>query len=222
MIIAFEGNLGAGKTLGMTVFTWYFALECNANVLSNLPYKPEAFAKHQAKNPDFWLGYLGDFTDFVTLAENGGGIIAWDEFHQSADSRSWARKTQVYFTQFAMYLRKINSPMFFTSQSVINQVDVRIRQILDGVIVCRKTAGAFVYELYDAVTWQRKKRFVLPRFFVQKFFSVYDTYRIVRPVEFPSTDRQYVDFLDKLEAGMRESRALARREIPLDDFFKVS
>lgn len=221
MLVAFEGNLGAGKTLGMTVFAWYFSLECGTNVISNLPLRPEAFAKHQVADPDFWLGYLQTFSDFTVLAEHGGGIIAWDEFHLSVDSRSWARKTQVYTTEFLMYLRKLNSPLFFTSQSVLNQIDVRVRRILDAIIVCRKTAGAFIYDLYDAVTYVRRRRFVLPKFFVSKFFSVYDSYRICRPVEFPTTDRTYMEFLDKLEKAMRGSREVARRDIPLDEFFKV-
>lgn len=221
MIIAFEGNLGAGKTLGMTVFTWYFSLMSDANVLSNLPLRADAFQKHSAKNPDFWLGYLDNFDDFIPLTERGGGIVAWDEFHQSVDSRSWARKTQVYFTEFAMYLRKINAPLFFTSQSVANQIDVRIRQIIDGIIVCRKSPQMFHYTMYDAVTYRYKKSWKLPRFFIQKFFSVYDSYRIVRPVSFPSTERAYIDFLDGLEKAVRRSPAIRRRDIPLDPFFMV-
>lgn len=221
MIVGFEGQLGAGKTLGMTVFTWYFSLAAGTNVLSNLPLRQEAFARHRLKNPDFWLGYLAEYADFVDLAKRGGGIVAWDELHQSMDSRTWQRKTQIYWTEFAMYLRKINAPMFFTSQSVTNQVDVRIRQIVDGIVVCSRSSGQFTYRLFDAISGQHRKTWRFPRFFIQRFFSVFDSYRIVRPVRFPTTDRAYVDFLDKLQAAIEDSPAMKRRDIPLDDFFKV-
>ena len=78
-----------------------------------------------------------------------------------------------------------------------------------------------ISELYDAVTLRRKKAWRLPRFFVEKFFSVYDTYRIVRPVDFPSTEREYIKFLDAVEGAVRRSPAIQRRDIPLDPFFMV-
>lgn len=210
--------MGSGKSLGMLIFTWYYSLNCKANVLSNLPLREEAFAKHKVSKPDFWLGYLQSEKDFVELARRGGGIIAWDEMHQSMDNRTWARKTQVMMTEFFMYLRKIGAPLFFTSQSIRNQLDVRVRNVLDVAVLCSKSRSGFCYEFYDFVSGLRKKRIFIPREWASKFFAVYDTRRIVRPVSFPETEREYVRFLDDLQKATEEIGK--RSEIQLDPMFQ--
>lgn len=214
MIIAFTGNLGSGKTLGMTVWAWHFSLRTRSNLLSNLPYRPEAFQRHKKAIPGFWLGYLEDQEGFVELAKRGGGIIAWDEIHQSIDSRSWARKTQVYFTQFLMYLRKLDSPLFLTTQS-LGQIDVRVRSIIDFVVYCERYRSGFLY-LVTTADGRVLRRSYLRQGDAKQWFSVFDSYRIVRPVEFPATEREYVRFLDRLQGAIPK-----RRQPKLSSFFGV-
>lgn len=211
--------MGAGKSLGMTIFTWYYSLKARSNVMSNLPYRPEAFAKHKAQRESFFLGYMKSQDDFIELTRRGGGIVAWDEMHQSMDSRSFARKTQIYFTQFMMYCRKIQAPVFFTSQSIQNQMDVRIRQVIDLEVVCSKSKAGFKYELWDPVSGIIRKRIFIPLSVASRFYGVFDTRRIIRPVEFPATEREYITFLDRLEAAVQE--AGESRQLPLDDMFAI-
>lgn len=211
--------MGAGKSLGMTIFTWYYSLAARSNVMSNLPYRPEAFAKHKAQRESFFLGYMKDQDDFIDLARRGGGIVAWDEMHQSMDNRSWARKTQIYFTQFLMYMRKIQAPVFFTSQSIRNQMDVRVRNVLDLAVLCTKSSSAFHYQLWDPVSGITRKRISIPRRVASKFFGVFDTRRIIRPVEFPATEKEYVAFLDRLEAAVAD--AGETQQLPLDGMFGI-
>lgn len=211
--------MGSGKSLGMTIFTWYYSLACGTNVMSNIPLREDAFQKHKANNSDFILGYLESEQGFLELTQNGGGIIAWDEMHSSLDNRTWARKGQVMMTQFFMYLRKIGAPLFFTSQSIEHQLDVRVRNVLDMAVICSKNRGGFAYTFYDFISGQVKKRIFIPKSIASKFFGVFDTRRIVRPVDFPQTERQFLDFLDKLQEAT--ARLGDEREIELDDFFKV-
>ena len=118
-----------------------------------------------------------------------------------------------------MYLRKMNSPMFCTSQSVDHMLDVRVRKVLDLVISCRKTKGGFRYLLWDAKTGEHHGTRFIPYQVARLFYGFFNTKRIVRPVWFPTTERGYIDFLDALEAAVIE--ADTRPLPPVPDLFRM-
>lgn len=220
MIVGFQGHLGAGKTLGMIIWGYYYSLRCKgANILSNLPLRKGYYARQRAVNPDFWLAHYKSVDDFLYLVERGGGICLFDEFHLAADNRSWARKEQIYLTEFLMYLRKMGTPLFFTSQTVKNQVDVRLRATMDLIIDCQKTKAGFIYTVWDAKEGLYLGRKFFPMRVAQLFYNVYDSYKIITPVDFPSTERAFKQFITDLDTAV--AKAYGSREAPIPDIFRV-
>ncbi|MBX5477122.1 MAG: hypothetical protein IRZ18_08395 [Clostridia bacterium] len=215
MIIGFQGPMGSGKTLGACIWAWRYALLAGgAPVMANLALRPEYFARHAQRNPGFHVRLLQSEEDFVELARAGGGWVIFDEIHQNLDSRTYAGRQQIYFTQFLMYLRKLRMPLILTSQSIAHQVDVRVRANLDVLVDCHKTRWGFRYDVFDARSgvYQGSRR--VPWRTATQFYGIYDTYQLIRPVEFPTTERQYVQFLEALEDAQAEQMPRRRRPVP--------
>lgn len=200
MIIGFEGGMGSGKTLGATIWAWRYSLASGGlPVMANYRMHPQYWARHAALNPGFTLRVMTREDDWVDFAADGGGYVVYDEIHQNLDSRAYAGKQARYWTQFLMYLRKLRITMLLTSQSIRHQVDVRIRDNIDLLVECRKTKAGFAYDLWDPKAEKYLGRRFIPYRTASLFYGIYDTYYLVRPMRFPTTEKAYVEFLDALE-----------------------
>lgn len=186
----FQGNLGEGKTFGMAVMAQYFATRARragirADIYSN-------FDLLNAKP-------LTSYRDFYDVARSEASICLLDEAHVNLDARLFHRGGNIYMTQFFFYLRKLNSSLFMTTPNIRN-LDSRIRLLTNILVDCHKISGGFLYEIYD---WQaerllRKKFLPLP--VAKKIWAtgMYDSHAIIRAVEFPSNERAFDNFLDKI------------------------
>lgn len=192
----FQGNLGEGKTFGMTLFATYYASRAkraglNVDLFSN-------FGLKNAKE-------LTHYTDFYKVAKAQNSIVLLDEAHVNLDSRLFHKGSNIYMTQFFFYLRKLRSSLFMTTPSIRN-VDSRMRLLTNILVDCHKLPNGFRYDIYDLQAEKLLRRKFLPKFKAEQLFKLglYDTHSIVRAVQFPSTEREFDNFLNKIEEIQKE------------------
>jgi hypothetical protein len=180
----FDGTLGAGKTLGMTLFSHYYADRTGATIFSNYG------GGHKQ---------IQDYRFLLDVAKQRSSIIQIDEAQVSFDSRFFARKGQVYMTQLLFYLRKLRATMFLSSPSIDN-IDSRVRQITNIYVFCENKRGMFNYTLFDFQSGKQLRKFALPH---QKAFDFvsnkFETGTIVEPFEFPTDDTLFKAFLHEIK-----------------------
>ena len=186
----FQGNLGEGKTFGMSVLAWYFKVRAgragiNTDIYANFDLKG-------AKS-------LTSYRDFYSVAESEASICLLDEAHVNLDSRLFHRGTNIYMTQFFFYLRKLSASLFMTTPNIRN-LDSRMRQLTNILVDCHRVTGGFMYDIYDFQVEKLLRRKFLPRYIAQQIFAtgMYDSHAIVRAVEFPANERAFDRFLDQI------------------------
>lgn len=186
----FQGNLGEGKTFGMAVMAQYFA----------------ARARRVGIRADIYANFdllgakpLTSYRDFYDVARSQASICLLDEAHVNLDSRLFHRGANIYMTQFFFYLRKLNASLFMTTPNIRN-LDSRIRLLTNILVDCHKITGGFLYEIYDWQAVRLLRRKFLPLPIAKKIFAtgMYDSHSIIRAVEFPSNERNFDNFLDKI------------------------
>lgn len=189
----FQGNLGEGKTFGMSTFAHYFA---NKARRSHVDIK--LFSNYGLKGASDIINYK----DFYALAEAQGSICCLDEAHTSLDARLFAKGSNIYFTQFIFYLRKLKSSWFLSSPNIMN-LDSRVRMLTNILVNCHKTPAGFNFEFYDfqAQSYgpygKLLRRKFLPMVKAKEIFEtgLYDTNKILRTIPFPSNEREFDKFL---------------------------
>jgi len=184
--ISFEGGLGSGKTLGMTFF-----LKCEQSLMGKTIY-----ANYPLQFPYEPLNMkqlLATMTDLVDVS------VAIDEFHIFCDSRVAASKRNLMMSYFGTQTRKRNVSFYFTSQ-FLDQVDKRIRRLVDYRIFCESLGGDwFRYLMYDLTQMMPKTKV----FYLYGPF-VYNQYRTDKVIDVFSGHISKKDF-EKMEAGSEES-----------------
>lgn len=204
----FQGNLGDGKTFGASVLSHYFKARARkAGVKVDLY---SNFGLYGSKE-------LRDYKDFYNVARSMNSIAVLDEAHINLDSRMFSRGSNIYMTQFFFYLRKLRCSLFMTSPHIRN-LDSRVRQLTNILVDCHKRGGGFSYDIYDFAGEKLVKRLYMPPQVAKKLFEVglYDTHAIVRNVQFPSNERVFDDFLDKVVAARDD--AMRTRQNEVDEF----
>ncbi|MBE3584940.1 MAG: hypothetical protein IMW94_01965 [Thermoanaerobacter sp.] len=188
----FTGNLGDGKTFGMSVLAHYFA---NKARRAGIPV--DLYANYDLKG----AYHLKHYTDFYRVAKSPNSICLLDEAHVNLDSRLFHRGSHIYMTQFFFYLRKLHASLFMTTPHIRN-LDSRMRQLTNILVVCQKMGGGFMYDIYDYQAERLLRRRFMPKYIVQQLFEagLYDTHAIIRSIEFPANERTFDSFLTKLIA----------------------
>lgn len=188
----FQGNLGEGKTFGMSVFAHYYAYKARKAGI-----KVDLYSNYDLKGAK----ELKNYKDFYEVAKSESSICLLDEAHVNLDSRLFSRGMNIYMTQFMFYLRKLNTSLFMTTPHIKN-LDSRMRQLTNILVDCHRVPGGFLYDIYDFQAERLLRRKFMPKFIAEQIFKVgiYDTHSIIRAIEFPSTDRQFDKFLDQIIA----------------------
>lgn len=186
----FTGNLGEGKTFGMSVLAHYFASRARKAGLS-----VDIYANY---------GLLGskplvNYKDFFHVAKSQNSICLMDEAHVNLDSRLFHKGSNIYMTQFFFYLRKLHASLFMTTPNIRN-LDSRIRLLTNILVFCRRSSGGFAYDIYDFQAEKLLSQKFLPRYIANEIFKagMYDTDAIIRNVEFPGSEREFDKFLTKV------------------------
>lgn len=206
----FQGNLGEGKTFGASVLAHYFASR----------------AKRVGIPVDLYSNYglqgshdLKSYKDFYGVAKSPNSIVVLDEAHVNLDSRLFGKGANIYMTQFFFYLRKLRCSLFMTTPNIRN-LDSRMRMLTNILVICNKWGGGFRYQFWDMQGERLLRTAFMHRHVAKEIFKcrIYDSHAIVRNVEFPSNERTFDSFLEKIieirkkkfdEAREREDELIA-------------
>lgn len=186
----FQGNLGEGKTFGASVLAHYFASR----------------AKKSGVPVDLYSNYglqgskeLCSYKDFYQVAKSPNSIVVLDEAHVNLDSRLFGKGANIYMTQFFFYLRKLCCSLFMTTPNIRN-LDSRMRMLTNILVTCNKWGGGFRYQFWDLQGERLLRTAFMHRHVAQEIFKckIYDSHAIVRNIDFPSNERTFDTFLDKI------------------------
>lgn len=162
MVFGFVGTLGAGKTLFMSYLAHKVHQSRGGGLYAN-------YALHGAERVNTW-------DDLFSLSD---GLICLDELQVIADSRAFSKKENLQFSQWLLQTRKIGLDLFFTTQN-LNQVDLRVRNVLDYVaILMRKSRRSPLSQVWivDFQFGLPKNKFPLRH--SEHLYQLYDTYQQV-------------------------------------------
>ncbi|MDP4086028.1 MAG: ATPase [Bacillota bacterium] len=187
-----QGPLGAGKTFVMSLLAHHWKERVlgqggNVQLFSNYGLKDSKPMTH--------------YTDWYEVAAAQGSICCWDEAQMSFSNRKWSKYGATLATEVMMYTRKMQSVQMYCSPS-INNVDSRIRQIVEVLINVRKIGDkGFSLHFTDWQTGEFMHKQFLPMFKAKQVFKLdlYDTFNMVQGFPLPQTEKQGEQFFEKLE-----------------------
>lgn len=211
-LICVMGPLGAGKTTGASIFPWLWkgAVEGRGGSLK-LFANYDLYGAERMDQPEDWY----------KVAEAHGSVCVWDEAHRTFDSRRFSAFENILATELLTYVRKMASIQVFATPS-INRLDTRIREIIEILIVVRKTGTGTCYDLYDyqADFGGRYGRFLHTKFIPNnKLKQIYqlelfDSHSFVSRFPLPTTKQGAEKFWRDLEAA--HWRGVQRRRKVVD------
>jgi len=187
-----EGPLGSGKTLMMSILAHHFKHQ-----VQRIGGDVQLFSNYHLKDAI----QMDHYEDWYQVAEAQGSIVCWDEAQMAFSNRKWSGYGNGIATEVMMYTRKMQSVQMYCSPS-INNVDSRIRQIVEILIRVRKEGKrGFRLYFYDYQTNQFMRTAFFPMYKAKKIFKVklYDTYQMVSFFPLPPNEREGNKFFDKLE-----------------------
>ena len=173
MLIGVLGGFGSGKTLLLAVFGYKLSFNPKYVVYSNF----------RIKNVE----YLTPRKLLDINPKEKKAVILLDEVYSWLDSRVSISKINRILSWVVLQSRKRNMDIIYSAQ-LGSSVDLRLRDMTDIIIYCEclgnpvKPKG-FAY----LIEWQKGFRNLRRRFFfsfktASKFFDVYDTREIVKPL----------------------------------------
>jgi hypothetical protein len=194
-----QGPLGAGKTFLMSLVAHHWKekveknggeikLFSNYGLLDSMP--------------------MNHYTDWYEVAEAQGSICCWDEAQMAFSNRKWSNFGSTIATEVLMFTRKMMSVQIYCSPS-INNVDSRIRQIVEVLITVRKIGDSgFSLHFRDYQTGEFMHKQFIPMWKAKKIFKMglYDSYNMVQNFPLPSTEKQATEFFHKLEEIHNKAR----------------
>ncbi|MGW9441003.1 hypothetical protein [Streptomyces sp. NPDC055607] len=184
-VMIFDGVMGAGKTLGMSIMAQHFRQKSNCVLYSNYGLKNSLL--------------FNNFQTFTEVAKQRSSIICLDEAHNDIDSRSATTNAAKYFSHMAFYLRKMRTTLFLSSPSIMN-LDSRVRGVTQIYCSVEKRKDRFLYHMYD---WQSERFLRTYRIMQDKAFGlaplIYDTHKMVMPMEFPQKKEEFESIIQLLK-----------------------
>lgn len=125
--IAFVGAKGSGKTLCMSYLGHIFSKTLNINLFAN-----------------YHLRGAVKINNLNELYNVKNGIFCFTEAHQLLDSRQFYKKENIEITHWYLMTRKFKINFFYDTQDY-SQVDSRIRQNTDYIVLCHEKQNSFYY-----------------------------------------------------------------------------
>jgi len=164
VLMAFVGELGAGKTLSLTYFAYLNYLKgikIYSNYHLNFPYEP-----------------VRTLEDIEDMRE---GFFAGDELWLWMDSRASQNKKNRVISAILLKSRKRNIQIAYTTQS-FGQIDLRVRRITDFIAVPMLSPKEnWCRVLIMSNPSMTKVRWL--KFKTEEIFPLYDTAEEIEPLE---------------------------------------
>ncbi|UOQ47229.1 ATPase [Gracilibacillus caseinilyticus] len=198
-----QGPLGGGKTFLMSLLAHHW----KSKTIRNGGHV-ELFSNYGLKD-----SYpMSHYTDWYEVAEAQGSIICWDEAQMAFSNRKWSKYGQGIATETMMFTRKMKSVQIYCSPS-INNVDSRIRQIVEVLITTRKIGDkGFSLHFRDYQTGEHLHNQFIPMWKARRFFkmNLYDSFNMVQSFPLPATEREGKEFFETLEEIHDKARGKIR------------
>lgn len=187
-----QGPLGAGKTFAMSLLAHHWkerVLQQGGNI--------KLFSNYGLKD-----SYpMTHYTDWYEVAAAQGSICCWDEAQMAFSNRKWSKYGSTLATEVMMYTRKMQSVQMYCSPS-INNVDSRIRQIVEVLVNVRKIGDkGFSLHFTDWQTGEFMHKQFFPMYKAKKVFklNLFDSFQMVQGFPLPQTEKQGDEFFERLE-----------------------
>jgi len=203
--VMLQGALGAGKTLTASILAHRWARASGATIFANFDLRGAEPFKH-------WKTWFD-------VAESLGSVVIWDEAQIQYDRRLWSRHTIA--TELFLLSRKLRAVHVFCTP-VGQNVDARILQLVEVLGNVRKRTGVGIaidwYEYQDQ-RYGPLGRYLCTRYIpwktVRRMFraKLYDTFQTVYPFSMPNTERQQIEFLEKLQEVHQAALVRERKSI---------
>lgn len=183
MIIGLAGNLGRGKTLGMTMLGHYFYYDTKYDrVVSNY-------------QSDLTTDYIQNPVEFDDKSQNVEGIYLLDEIWAWIDSRKSGENELM--NEVVINSRKRGCLMIYTVQSM-DMIDKRLRNNTDYYGICRhydSTEVGMPVDVAQIILFNNDGRHV--RTFTYKADTYYGTYDTQEEVATKSDADMYEELMEE-------------------------
>lgn len=184
-LILFEGQMGNGKTLGMSIVAKDWAQRSGATLYSNYGLK--------GSKP------FHSFEDFLDVAVQPSSIICLDEVHNDIDSRDFNTNAVKYFSHIVFYLRKMRCIILMTTP-LFDNVESRVRNVTNVVVSVHKDKHYYYYPFYDFQSDRPlKQKRILKTDAHYTASQIFDTYSMVTPLEYPTNRDEFKKLLVELK-----------------------
>jgi len=175
------GDVGAGKTLMLAILSQY----TNRPIFTN-------FHLYNSNKPveKFEVEYI------LNKTINSADVFI-DEFYLYMEARNFMSDINGLFSYFAFQSRKLNLRLWLTVQ-LLRTVDIRMREMITNIIECEaikdndENTIAFKYIIYSNVNksqFEAPKEIYLDIESAKPYFSIYDTYEVVKTPMFERIKR---------------------------------
>lgn len=192
-VIGITGGFGNGKSTTAVIKSQQWALKSGAKLFANFPMKN---------------AYLFDsYEDWYRIADVHGSIVVFDESQRNFDGRQWGGEGNIILSQIFNYVRKMNCLFIFVLPSYDN-IDTRIRQMTDILIVCNKTQhGTIFNSIYDyqdknyGELGRNLNTWVLPVSSQKKIYglNLFDTNSMIQRFPMPKGAKNCEEFFAELD-----------------------
>lgn len=163
MIIGIQGTLGQGKTTALIAFIEYYRKQTKLRVYSNMS---------SYKNSTL-ISSMGDMIGLENC------IFGFDEIWNTMDSRDW-KMHKGKLTEWIMNMRKKNVLLIYTSQN-LGQVEKRLRDITDLMILSQKKGSSFIWNIFDWQTKTLKRRVYCKN--PQIYYNLFNTFEMPKTLK---------------------------------------
>jgi len=168
MLVGIMGKMGTGKTLSASIIASYLSRATGAPLSANYTLK--------GATPLESLNQINDTTS---------GIMVIDEAWLSMDSRGWENNIRI--SHWVNQTRKKKVIVFYTTQH-IRQMELRVRNATDILIVCEKKPEGHWLTFIDYQYKSIGKRFLIAK--PERFYSLYDTFEVLKPLSWEKKKQQ--------------------------------
>lgn len=176
-LVMFDGRMGSGKTVGMSIKALLYQKQTGCTVFSNYGLKGSLpFTK---------------FEDFKTVAVQPSSIICLDESHMDLSNRDFNMNSVKFFVNMVFFLRKMRCTLMMTSP-LFENIDSKVRAVTNFYVHVSKSNGYLNYYYYDVeqASFLRQDRLSLEK--VAKIGEeIFDTYEMVTPLDYPKTRPEF-------------------------------
>lgn len=193
-LVIFDGLMGSGKTLAMSLLASYLHKKHDLIVYSN-------YSFYGSKE-------FSSFSDFLDIAkETKPVLLLLDEGHIDLDSGDFSTNAAKYFSHMFFYFRKLNCRLFITTP-IFSNINTRFRALCSILVSCSFSCDFFVFNIFDV---QKNVFLKQIKIYKEHAFSyvtgIYDTNSIVSPIVFPANKLEFTELLSSIKLQLEEKRA---------------